>query len=66
MRSMGHDELIAKMRGRIAMCRRLAETTTDARTAETLRQMADEGERDVARLAAEKTEIILKPESPLA
>jgi hypothetical protein len=44
------DELIAKMRSRVAMCRRLADGTTDERTAKILRSMADEGEADIARL----------------
>lgn len=53
-------ELIAKMRGRIDQCRRLAKSTTDARAAEILRQMADEGEADLrklqAKVAAEQAE----------
>ena len=43
-------ELIAKMRGRIDQCRRLAKSTTDPRAAEILRQMADEGEADLKKL----------------
>ena len=35
------------------MCRRLAKSTTDARTAEVLRQMADEGKQDMRKLMAE-------------
>ncbi|HEY0706659.1 MAG TPA: hypothetical protein VGG33_07680 [Polyangia bacterium] len=54
---MDRDELITKMRGRIEMCRRLAKSTNDARTATILRQMADEGERDLNQLIAEKNEI---------
>jgi hypothetical protein len=50
---MQRDELIKKIRGRVEMCRRLANSTTDERTAETLRQMADEGEADMKRLLAE-------------
>ena len=50
---MDHVALIAKMRGRIEMCRRLAKSTTDARTADVLRQMADEGEQDMRKLMAE-------------
>ena len=61
---MSHQDLIAKMRGRIELCRRLASGTTDEQAATTLRQMADEGERDVERLEAEEAEIVihLKPE----
>jgi hypothetical protein len=44
------DELIAKMKSRVAMCRRLADSTTDERTATILRAMADEGDADIARL----------------
>ena len=47
---MERDELIAKMRARIIKCRRLADGTTDLRTAKILRSMADEGEADIARL----------------
>lgn len=46
-------ELMAKMRGRIDQCRRLAKTTTDPRAAQILRQMADEGEADLKKLQAE-------------
>jgi len=42
-----------KMRGRIAFCRNLAATVGDPRTAAALRQMADEGERDLKALEAE-------------
>jgi hypothetical protein len=54
---MDHVALIAKMRGRIDMCRRLAVTTTDPSTAEVLRQMADEGEQDLRKLQSEHGEI---------
>lgn len=50
---MQRDELIKKIRGRMEMCRRLAASITDDRTAETLRLMADEGEADIKRLLAE-------------
>ena len=63
---MDREQLIAKMRGRIEMCRRLAQSTTDKRTADTLRQTAAEGERDLAELMArpvtEGIEIEIKPE----
>ncbi len=59
------EELAGKMRGRIEQCRRLAKTTTDARAAQILRQMADEGEADLqkllAEMAAEPTEIHILP-----
>lgn len=50
---MKQDELIAKMRGRVEQCRRLARSTTDERTASVLNQMADEGEADIKRLLTE-------------
>lgn len=50
---MERDELIAKMRSRVAMCRRLADGTTDEKVAKTLRAMAEEGEADIARLLDE-------------
>ena len=48
------DELIAKMRDRVRRCRRLADATTDLRTAKILRAMADEGDADIARLLADE------------
>jgi hypothetical protein len=51
---MEQAELIAKMRARIAQCRRLAASTTDSRTAAVLRGMAEEGEADVRRLLEKK------------
>ena len=42
------------MRARVAQCRRLADTITDAKAAAILRQMAEEGEADIARLEAEQ------------
>ena len=53
---MDRDELIAKMRERVTRCRRLADGTTDLRTAKILRSMADEGEADIARLLEEKSQ----------
>ena len=50
---MEQAELIAKMQGRVAQCRRLANATTDPRTARTLNDMADEGEADIKRLLEE-------------
>ena len=47
------QKIIANMRARVDMCRRLAETTHDERTAKILRQMADEGDADIRRLEAE-------------
>jgi hypothetical protein len=46
------DTVIAKMRARVAQCRRLANSVTDPRAAKILRQMADEGEVDIKRLEA--------------
>ncbi|MGN6850066.1 MAG: hypothetical protein ACTHJK_11435 [Sphingomicrobium sp.] len=42
------------MRARVEQCRRLARTTNDVRTAEILRQMADEVEVDIAKLESEQ------------
>jgi len=50
---MENAEIIAKMRGRVEQCRRLARSTTDDHTRMVLNQMADEGEADIARLLAE-------------
>ena len=56
-RLMERDELIAKMRDRVTRCRRLADGTTDLRTAKILRSMADEGEADIARLLADQGQV---------
>jgi hypothetical protein len=45
---------LANMRARVAQCRRLADSITDARAAAILKQMADEGDADIARLEAER------------
>jgi hypothetical protein len=48
------DDPIKNMRERVEKCRRLAATITDTRAASILRQMADEGVADIARLKAER------------
>lgn len=50
------DQTITNIKARIAQCRRLASSTTDERTAVILRQMADEGEADLRRLAGLDTD----------
>jgi hypothetical protein len=45
---------IQRMAERVVQCRRLANSTTDERTAGILPQMADEGEQDMRRLQAER------------
>jgi hypothetical protein len=50
------DDPLERMRARIAQCRRLAASTTDARTRDVLLQMAEEGEVDLKRLEAERAE----------
>jgi hypothetical protein len=52
------------MRARVAQCRRLAESITDARAAAILRQMADEGEADIARVEAEAAQAAPNPPQP--
>jgi len=47
---------LANMRARVAQCRRLAASITDARAAAILRQMADEGDADIARVEAEQSQ----------
>ena len=48
------DDPLEGMRARIAQCRRLAASTTDAQAREVLTQMADEGEADLKRLEAQR------------
>jgi len=48
--AMDQQQIAEKMRSRIALCRNLAESTSDPKTAEALRQIADEGQRDLDRL----------------
>lgn len=45
-------EVIARMRGRVEQCRRLAAALTDRRACDALLQMAEEGEADIRRLEA--------------
>ena len=61
---MDQTELIARMRRRIDMCRRLAKTTTDQRTADILMHMADDSEQDIDRLEG-KTVITITPDKSL-
>ena len=42
------------MRERIAKCRRLAQYVNDPRTTEALLEMAEQGEKDLAELLAER------------
>jgi DNA-binding TFAR19-related protein (PDSD5 family) len=49
-------DVIENIRARIAQCRRLADMITDRETAALLRQMADDGERDVRRLETARRE----------
>jgi len=60
------EATLANMRARVAQCRRLAESITDARAAGILRQMAAEGEADIARLEAERGQVPtpMSPRSP--
>jgi len=49
-----NEQMIASVRSRIERCRRLAADTTDDRAAKILRDMANEGEADLARMLAEQ------------
>jgi len=46
-------DVLANMRARVEQCRRLANSTTDKRTATILLQMAEEGEADIKRMEAQ-------------
>jgi hypothetical protein len=48
------EDPLDHMRERIERCRRLAKYINDPRTTEALLEMAEEGERDLARLIAER------------
>jgi hypothetical protein len=56
------ERTVANMRSRVAQCRRLANTVTDARAAAILRQMAEEGDADLARILAEGADGKPKPD----
>jgi hypothetical protein len=47
------DELMAKIRGRVEQCRRLAKMINDPQAAKVLHQMADDAEADLRKLQAE-------------
>ena len=49
-------DVIANIRARVEQCRRLADLITNREAAAILRQMAEDGERDVRRLEAEQRE----------
>ena len=51
------DDPLDHMRERIALCRRLAASTTDRNVAAELRRIAEEGEADLARLEAERRDM---------
>jgi len=51
------EATLANIRARVTQCRRLAESITDARAAAILRQMAEEGEADIARINAERAKV---------
>ncbi len=48
------DDPLNHMRQRVDMCRRMARTTHNLELARTLREMADEGERDLEKLIEER------------
>ena len=48
------DDPLKHMRERIELCRRMARTTHDLEIARALREMADEGERDLQKLLKER------------
>jgi hypothetical protein len=50
------DDPLKRMQQRIDRCRRLAKYVNDPRTTEALLQMAEEGEKDLVRLRAERAE----------
>jgi len=48
------DDPLTHMRRRIEMCRRLSKSISDVEAAKTLREMADQGEKDLQKLLAER------------
>ena len=58
------SKALANMRARVAQCRRLAASITDARAAAILRQMADEGDADIARIEAAAASAAPSPPLP--
>ena len=58
------SKALANMRARVAQCRRLAASITDARAAAILRQMADEGDADIARIEAAAADSTPNPPQP--
>ena len=57
------DDPLNHMRQRIEMCRRMARTTHNLEIAKALREMADEGERDLQKLLQEREERHARPSS---
>ena len=54
MDTPAEDDPLNHMRQRIDMCRRMAKTTHNLELARVLREMADEGERDLEKLLEER------------
>jgi hypothetical protein len=50
---MRRTEIVANIRGRMALCRRLSQTTSDPWAANALKKLVEEGERDIRRLETE-------------
>ena len=48
------DDVIENMKRRVALARRLAASTHDTEVAELLSKMAEDGDRDIAKLEAER------------
>ena len=51
---MRRTEIVTNIRGRMALCRRLSQTTSDPWTANALKKVVEEGERDISRLESEQ------------
>ena len=51
---MDQDELIAKMRARVAQCRRLADAINSPNARKSLLDMAEDGEADIRKLESER------------
>ena len=51
------EELIANIRGRVEQCRRLAKMIGNEEARRTLLQMADEGDADISRLEAQRSQV---------
>ena len=57
-----HDDVIARMRGRVEQLRKVMSLAHDSHMIELIQKIIDEGEADIAKLEAENATIMISPQ----